>query len=141
MEPWEYAVSYVDTPFLHMGRSPLGLDCVGLLVMVAWDQGWEPIDSDYYGREPSRGNGAFNLADYLKQNLGDPVTRPMRPNDVLLMRLRRTALSSHVAMVTPHPEGLGMVHTYGEIGRVAHHRIDDFRMDQIVEVYEWPEKY
>lgn len=140
MEPWEYAMAYLGVPFLHMGRTPEGVDCVGLLVLVARDCGWEPIDQEFYGRQPSRRSGIDKLGAYIKQNLGDPVTRPMQPNDVLLMRLRNTALSSHIAMVAPHPEGLGMIHTYGDIKRVAYHRIDEYRMNQIVEVYQWPAK-
>jgi cell wall-associated NlpC family hydrolase len=140
MEPWEYAMQYLGVPFLHMGRTPQGLDCVGLLVLVARDCGWEPIDQDFYSREPSKRSGIDKLADYLRINLGEPVTRPMQPNDIMLMRLRRTALSSHVAMVAPHPEGLGMIHTYGEIKRVTYHRIDAYRTNQMVEVFEWPAK-
>jgi len=140
MEPWEYAMQYLGVPFLHMGRTPQGLDCVGLLVLAARDCGWEPTDQEYYGREPSKRSGIDRLAEYLELNLGPPVTRAMQPNDVLLMRLRRTALSSHIAMVCPHPEGLGMIHTYGEIKRVAYHRIDNYRERQIVGVYPWPAK-
>ena len=140
MEPWEYAMQYIGVPFLHMGRSPTGLDCVGLLILTARACGWEPIDQKYYGSAPSKRSGIDRLEDYLQQNLGEAVTRTMQPNDVLLMRLRHTALSSHVAMVAPHPEGLGMIHTYGEIGRVAYHRIDAYRERQIVGVYPWPAK-
>lgn len=140
IEPWEIALSYIGTPFLHMGRSDRGLDCVGLLVMVAKDQGWTPTDSPYYGREPARNNNSFQVADYLRQNLGEPVDRAWQPNDVLLMKLRPRFAPSHVAMVAPHKHGLGLIHAYGEVGRVVFQRLDERRAAQVVEVYTWPAK-
>lgn len=141
-EAWQIAMSMIGVPFLHMGRSERGVDCIGLLMLTAWAQGWEAIDNPHYGREPSRSNASFNLADYLRANLGDAVTRPMQPNDVLLMRFQPHFAPSHLALVAPHSIAgqLGVVHTYGEIGRVAFHRLCEPRLSQIVEVYQWPAK-
>jgi cell wall-associated NlpC family hydrolase len=148
IEPWQAAMKYVGTPFRHMGRSPNGLDCVGLLMLTARDVGHEPIDNPMYGREPSPDNSAFNLAAYCQMNCGEPVTRNLQPNDILLMRLRPENLPSHLALVAPYPaegdgsgEDVGMIHTYGEIGRVVYHRIDHVRRSQIVGVYAWPAKH
>lgn len=141
LQPWQIAMTYVEVPFQHMGRSRQGLDCVGLLIVVAKDYGIEPLDSPHYGREPARNNNSFQLADYLRQNMGEPVDRPYRPNDVLLMKLRPRFAPSHVGLVAPHPHGLGIIHSYGQIGRVAFQRIDAARHSQIVEVFEWPEKH
>lgn len=141
MQPWELAMRYEGVPFQHMGRSVRGLDCVGLLVMVARDLGLDPIDSDHYGREPARNNNSFQLADYLRRNLGEPVNRPYRVNDVLLMRLRPRFAPAHVGIVAPHEHGLAVIHSYGQIGRVVKQRIDERRHNQIVEVFEWPAKH
>jgi len=144
-EPWQAAMKYVNVPFRHMGRSENGLDCVGLLMLTARDVGHVPIDNPMYGREPSPDNSAFNLADYCVMNCGPPVTRDLRVNDILLMRLKPENLPSHLALVAPYecddPDALGMIHTYGEVGRVVYHRIDKVRMDQIVGVYAWPVKH
>jgi cell wall-associated NlpC family hydrolase len=136
-QPWEIAKRYVGAPFLHMGRTPRGMDCVGLLALVARNMGLDPIDRPYYGREPARNDNAESLRDYLIKNFGEPVTRPYQPNDVLLMRLRPRFAPSHVAMVAPHRYGLALIHTYGEVGRVVYQRIDEARHHQIAEVYEW----
>lgn len=139
-QPWQVAMSYVGCPFQHMGRSRKGLDCVGLLVLVARDMGWTVKDSPHYGREPARNNNSFQLADYLRANLGEPVQREPQPNDVLLLKLRPRFAPAHVAMVAPHRYGIGMIHTYGEIGKVVYHRIDQTRRAQIAGVYAWPAK-
>lgn len=141
-EAWEIARSMERrrVPWIHLGRSERGVDCVGLLVLTAWAQGWQVQDSTYYGREPARNNNSFQLRDYLRRNLGEPVTRPLQPNDVLLMKLRPRFDPAHVGMVAPHRLGLAVIHAYGEIGRVAYQRIDQARAAQIVEVYPWPAK-
>ena len=140
MQPYEYAMQYLNVPFLHMGRARSGIDCVGLLVKVAEHLGMDPIDSPYYGREPARNNNSFQLDYYLEANLGPPVKRELRVNDVVLMKLRKRFPPSHVGIIAPHPEGLGLIHTYGEIERVAFHILDDHRKELIVGAYEWPEK-
>ena len=141
MQPWEIAHGYVGTPFLHMGRSARGLDCVGLLWIVARDLGLRFEDSPYYGREPARNNNSFQLADYLGRAFGEPTELPPVPNDVVLMKLRPRFAPSHVAMVAPHRYGLGLIHSYGEVGRVVYQRLDEKRAAQIVGVYEWPAKH
>jgi cell wall-associated NlpC family hydrolase len=134
-EPWELARAYEGSPFLHMGRSARGMDCVGLVALVLRDMGREVIDSPYYGREPVRNNNSFQLRDYLIQNLGEPADRPYQVNDVVTMRLRPRFDISHVAIIAPHPYGLALIHTYGEIKRVVYQRIDAARHAQIVEAW------
>ena len=141
MQPWEIASRYIGVPFVHMGRSVRGLDCVGLVVMVARELGMDVLDSTYYGREPARNNNAFQLADYLRRNMGEPVQRPYQPNDVVMMKLRPRFAPAHVGIVAPHKFGLGLIHSYGSIGKVVLQRIDHRRHEQIVEVYQWPAKH
>lgn len=140
MEPWQIAKLLVGVPFHHMGRSVRGCDCVGLLVLVGNALNLDLVDSPYYGREPTRNNNSFQLIDHLRRNLGEPVDRPYRPNDVVLMKLRPRFAPAHVGIVAPHRWGHGLVHSYGEINRVVHHRIDDRRRGQITEVFQWPAK-
>lgn len=140
-QPYEIAMTYLGCPFLHMGRSRTGLDCVGLLILTAREWGINPVDNPYYGREPNQENNAFDLAHYIERNTGSgPVERDIQVNDILLMRLKQNTAPSHLALAAPHPHGMGMVHTYGEIGKVVFHRINETRMAQIVGVYPWPVK-
>ena len=129
MRPHEAAMEYLGVPFRHRGRTRNGLDCIGLIILAARAMSVPVFDQKVYGREPWRDG----LRAHLQAHLGDPVDRPIQVDDVLLMRLRPEQEPSHVAIVAPHPYGLGMVHTYGEIGRVVYHRIDDHRHRQIVE--------
>lgn len=137
MQPWEIARTFEGVRFVHRGRSRRGIDCVGLLVMVARQLGITLTEPETYGREPARNNNSFDLRWYLEKNLGPPVDRPYQPNDVVMMKLRPRFDPAHVAMVAPHPYGLAIIHTYGEIGRVVYQRIDDRRHQQIIEAFSW----
>jgi hypothetical protein len=143
MNPHEHALAYVGVPFRHRGRSrPTktysgALDCLGLLVVTAEDQGLPVQDKRIYGREPA----LAGLQAGLRQNCGDPVDREPRVDDIVLFQRPHETEPSHVGIIAPHPSGgLGLIHTYGEIGRVAFHRLDKRRTDLIVEVYQWPAK-
>ena len=47
------ARSWLGVPYLHQGRSRLGVDCVGLLIMVARGIGISDYDVSGYPRVPS----------------------------------------------------------------------------------------
>ena len=49
----EIARQWVGTPFVHRGRSPGGVDCVGLLRCVADELGYPPYDCAAYSRQPN----------------------------------------------------------------------------------------
>lgn len=134
MRPFEIAMTYLDVPFQHRGRSRRGLDCIGLLVMIARAFGVTVYDQQVYGRDPTK-----LLREGLRAHCGPPVNRPFEIDDIPLMRMNPDVEPSHVAIIAPHPYGLGMVHTYGEIGRVAYHRISKRWRQKIVEVYAWPD--
>jgi len=136
MEPWEHALTYIGTPFSHRGRTRNRLDCAGLLVAVGRDMGYRVRDLRIYGRVPYDDG----LERFLESNCGPPVTREPQVNDILLLRHRPELPPGHLALVTPHPSagGLGMVHTYGELGKVVNHILNDTWRRKIVAVYEWP---
>lgn len=139
---YEAALGMLNTPFRHRGRTRNGIDCVGLAILAARSAGWanDIQEPRVYGRRPWRDG----LREFLRLNFGvwfKPEERALQLNDTLLFHRPKSSGPSHVGIVCPHPHGLGLVHTYGEIGRVVYHIIDQTWYDQIVEVYPWPEKY
>lgn len=120
---------YVDTPFQDKGRMlGVGLDCVGLPLMVAGDLGL----SDKNGIPM---NGA-RYADYTSQPLGNYVHRmcmkdlifkpmsEMKEGDVLSIAV--LTAPCHVAIVGRDASGqLTLIHAYsGGMGKVVEHPID-----------------
>lgn len=122
---------YHGVRFVHRGRLPHKLDCVGLVWRSYRDCGVALEDFRLYGREPD-----MRLWDaVMERNLGPPVTG-LQVGDVVSMK---TLLNPHhVAIVGDHPEGLSLIHASGEEGRVVEHRINDKYRARIVNVYRRP---
>ena len=129
----EAALQYVDVPFRHMGRTLAGLDCAGLLLLAAKDCGYEAEDTPIYDHQPRDGH----MFETLLKHACKVVNRPPEPNDVVVSALRPGGPAVHVGVVTKHPYGLGVVHTYGHIGRVIHQRLDEKKMGLISVVMEF----
>lgn len=135
MQLHEAALNYLGVKFRHQGRTRWGLDCVGLVALAALDADPDFTFTDLraYGREPWKDN---NLKKHLELHLGQPVDRGPEPDDVVLFYMGESQ-PSHVGIITPHPEGLGIVHSYANIGRVTHHRLDGSWRNRIAQVYSW----
>lgn len=96
------ARKWLGTPFVHQGRNAFGLDCVGLLIVVARGLGISDYDVSGYGRSP---DPAFLRAECARLMHPVPVSARL-PGDVLLFRYR--AEPQHLAFVT----GRGIIHSY-----------------------------
>ena len=130
------AHKYIGVPCRHRGRTERGLDCVGLLILVAKDCGYDEYQEFPYGREPRNSI----LEGVLHEHFGEPVDRPPQINDVVLMRLRPSAEPSHVGIITTHPHGLGIIHAYGDIERVVYQRFTNKMASTVEGVFSWLEK-
>jgi cell wall-associated NlpC family hydrolase len=108
------ARSWIGTKFQHQGRTRAGVDCAGLLIVVAQDLGYPVVDVRDYGRQPdpSRMGGA----------LGEQMDRisigKVEQGDVLWLAWKRDP--QHLCIVTD----LGVIHSYEAIGRVVEHPLD-----------------
>jgi cell wall-associated NlpC family hydrolase len=124
---------YVGVPFRHRGRGPRWFDCVGLVWRAYRDAGVElPCPTDY-GREPQ----ADRFMAAIVAALGPRVPKHgIAVGDVVTLRTKRHP--HHIAIVTDHPEGLGLIHASGEHGRVVEHRLDADYRDRIVTVHRRP---
>lgn len=130
------ARTYMDAPFKHRGRSRKGVDCAGLIICSLRDLGYQPFDLRVYGREPARDG----LRQVVEKNLGAPVDmRTMMPGDVALCRFNKQP--HHVALVGDHPAGgLSFIHSFGSVGKVVEHGIDEHWRSLIVAVYRFEEE-
>ena len=89
------ARSYVGVPWRHRGRSRTGVDCIGLVLLVAREVGMDLPDPAPYAREPQ---GTRLLEGILAH-----TTRMAEaaPGDVLLFRLG--LYGGHVGIASVHP--------------------------------------
>lgn len=117
------ARSMMGWKWRHQGRKPAGIDCLGLVALSI--AAVRPVrDREGYGRTPYN----RQLRASLVEHFGPPVPRDeVRPGDVVTMSW--TGEERHVAIVTDHPEGLGLIHCYSRApggaagGRVVGHRL------------------
>lgn len=123
------ARKYLHTPFRHAGRTEKGLDCAGLLVVVARDLGMQVQDAPGgYSRYP---NGT--LLEYLGRNL-KRVAWP-DPGDVAVFWLsKRTKEPQHVGIVT---ESRGLIHCWSTYGKVVEVTYDPTLYAQLAAGYTW----
>src|SRR5580765_1332200 len=105
------ARSFIGCPWRHQGRTRRGIDCLGL-VALSYGSVRPVVDRQGYGRVPYNGE----LRASLVEHFGQPVASAqvgisdLQPGDLLLMTW--TSEPHHVAIVTPHPNGIGIIHSY-----------------------------
>ena len=111
----EAARKWVGVPFLHQGRTRAGVDCVGLLIVVALDLGLPVEDVKTYGKVPHpRIMGAE-----LERQMDRIAVGQLSPGDVVWMAWRK--VPHHLAIYT----GDGLIHAFQNAGRVIEHPIDE----------------
>ena len=104
----------VGTPFLHEGRSPAGVDCYGLLIVLAQRFGLDiPIERGY-GLRPS----ARHMREQLRANATPIAPGELLPGDLLHMKWGDQP--QHLAIVSSVAP-LRIIHADGIVGRVVEH--------------------
>lgn len=76
------ARDYLGSPWLHQGRARNGIDCAGLIILVAKDLGLSNYDTTNYQR---RSYGLKFLHHFTKNMDKTPVTEA-QPGDVMIFR-------------------------------------------------------
>jgi cell wall-associated NlpC family hydrolase len=118
---------WLQTRWVHQGRSRAGVDCVGLVIRVAHALNLSTFDTADYSRQPDPARMRALLAEHM-----EPVPiGSAQPGDVLLMRFEREP--QHVAIVTD----LGIIHAYAQVRRVVEHRLDSIWKSRIVGAYQF----
>lgn len=86
------AREYINTPWLHQGRSKLGVDCVGLIVCVFKDCGITVEDYTKYHRTPH----SEDMLDILNRHLEKKRLSELEKGDIITIRIRGAI--QHVAI-------------------------------------------
>ena len=125
---------WIGTPFHHMGRNRYGLDCAGLIVVVAAECGLlSEVRLPRYGRVPRPHLLVPTMQRYLRQVPESEVA----PGDVLLFRVRQHP--QHVAIYSERAGEPHFVHAYEPIGRTDETRFDARWEAALLSVWKWPE--
>lgn len=141
---------YIDTRFVHQGRSSSGLDCVGLIWIAYRDCGVELDAHRAYPGEPN----TREMVARIRACLGEPVAagrvraEQLQVGDVVMLVLPRERLPHHVGLITDYRlGGLAFLHANSMAravgrarlhGRVVEHRLDDRLIESITHVFRRP---
>ena len=113
------ARTWLDVPFRHQGRSRAGVDCGGLLIMVAHDAGLNIIPPATYSLSPD----PQMIADTLQANCIKVPFYDIDPGDVLLFSF--AGEPRHVGIASELTGEPAVIHAWAKPGKVVEHRIDD----------------
>jgi cell wall-associated NlpC family hydrolase len=127
------ARTWLGVPFLHQGRSRRGIDCSGLVIVVARELGLSRFDVTGYPRKPDGTLRAHCDRELLRAPLDG-----FGLGDVLLFR--DTELKErHLAIVGDHPAGgFTMIHSYARNERVVEARLDEGWLHFLAAAYRLP---
>lgn len=111
------ARGWIDTPFAHQRRAKgVGVDCVGVVIMVAQELGLSTFDTCDYGRAPD----PDAMRTLLEAHLDYVAFRDVLPGDILWLRVPEP---QHLAIVTA-ADPLQMVHAFRRVGKVVEVSVD-----------------
>jgi cell wall-associated NlpC family hydrolase len=140
------ARTFIDTPFKDQHRMKGkrgGIDCVGLVLLVAEELGISYTDtaqmrgSDYLNYNPQSVNSQV-LQECTKRLVNKSV-KDICPGDIVVMRAG-SSIPSHAAIVTAGPGGaLYMIHAFnGGPMKVVEHILDFKWQRRIAGAFSYP---
>ena len=129
----EEARKWLETPWVHQGRSAAGVDCAGLIIKVAEAIGHPAPDMKGYFRRP---DGAKFLK-HLRSNLvlGD-YDNP-KPGSIGVFR--QNQFPCHVAIFSIKHDRLSIIHSHATRRRVLEEVFDHEWPIQLMQVLEFHE--
>lgn len=137
----EEARSWLEVPFRHQGRNRAGLDCAGLLEVVASALGDSVVAAigptiRGYSRIPDEPQVRSLMSKAMKQK----PRADMKPGDVVqTIDSRGVRKVCHMGIVTTLNGGLGLIHAYNRVGykKVVEHQLDQEWQSKIVAVFQF----
>ena len=131
---YEIARTWLGVKWVHQGRTRAGIDCGGLLYVVADELGLDPVDTAGYGRRPT--------GDDFEQMilLGGAYKIPredLRPGDIIATKV--VTFPSHAGIVGANTKSYGapltLIHAYAPARKVVEGPLDDFWFKRIWGTY------
>lgn len=128
--------------FAHQGRTRAGIDCLGLLIVVAEDLDLlfeearaSARDDRTYGHQPDTNK----LFEGLMRHLVRIPHNQMQAGDIVLLRIDGSP--QHLAILSdyPHPESWGIIHAYAPARKVVEHRLSSDWQRNIAAVFRLPQ--
>lgn len=121
------ARTWENTRFVHAGRSEQGLDCIGLLAVVAHSLGLTNYDDRNYSRQEAAGRIRGEIERFCEQVEGEP-----QAGDVLFLSVH--GIPTHCGISLGDGQ---FIHAFEQDGKVVTSRLDRFWRARLVAVFRW----
>lgn len=119
------ARDYIGVPFVHQGRSRLGLDCLGLLVRVAQDCDLRLDGAPVWQRDEG-GYGHYPDADHLRAQLEAVLQSAEALAEGCVVLMQHDGTARHLGVVGEYAgDELSLIHAYAPAKSVVEHRLDE----------------
>lgn len=129
----QYARGRVDARarWRHRGRSPLSMDCVGLVWLSLRAAGLDIADSKNYSREPWRDHPRAQL----RARFGDPIPETeWQPGDIAVFKSPNRG-PAHIGLLADYAHGgFALIHAHAQ-HNVTEHALDARWRRLLIEVY------
>ena len=126
------ARQWIGVPWRHQGRSRMGVDCVGLIVVVAAKFGLHPT-----GDVPNYGRRAFDqsLLESLAANGCERIApRYFEPADVIAFH--HGHLTCHLGLAAPDGR---LIHSFARRRRVVEEPLGEWWLERMTSAWRLPE--
>lgn len=117
-------------PFVHQGRTAEGLDCIGLVLNVAWELGFLPRSYDINGYTRMPDGSLFKECDRL-------LTRIPAPRFGCVLAMKFDAEPQHIGICGEHKGHLTIIHALAP-GKATEHRLLTPWPSRIVGCFDFP---
>ena len=118
------ARQWLGVPWKHQGRTRSGIDCIGLLILVAQAAGYTDKDERGYSRRPD----GRNFIARFQEEMDEIALADIRPGDVLVFA--DSCYPCHCAIVSQKNGALYIIHAHATRRQVLEERY----------AFEWPGK-
>ena len=115
---------WIGVKWKHQGRTRSGIDCLGLVVLVAKECGIADVDQKTYSPRPD----GKSLVRRFSEEMDKIMLTEMQPGDVILFA--DSIYPCHVAIVSEKHGQLHIIHAHATRRQVLEERY----------AWEWPEK-
>ncbi len=121
---------FLNTPFQHQGRvKGVGIDCIGLPIVVAKSLNLGDFDKSDYPRNPDG-----SMLPLIKN-----VCQPIVIQQGALLVFKISQVAQHCGIVTHYVlGGYGLIHAWDVAGKVAEHKLTKDWLDKVVGCYGLP---
>lgn len=121
-------------PFVHQGRTRAGVDCIGLVLNVAWELGAVPRTYDITGYSRMPDGSLFSECDRL-------LTRISKPQIGSILVMRFDEEPQHIGFFAQYNGHPSVIHALAERprgGKVVEHRLTADWPSKVVGCFDFP---